>query len=927
MKIVEISKESSLQGLFNSEFDYLNLQFFCSSMVQEEFLRQSMEVYGEDVSCLILVDQFDMSYLKYLEIMNWLSLSDDRVLWVCSNSKLLKKNNDNQFSKIRRTIVFLEKPQEICKAFFQIYHHYMEDRVSNSVRLNIRKSLNSILGSIGEGVLILDAHHQILFINKRASHILGVSESEAMESRFEDVATFIHRNTRETINGIFESLNEEVSFRGLPKHTVLVNRQKKEIFVSANITYLHQNLIKGYFMILRDISRIIETENHLKLLSKAIEYSPSSVVITSLDGTIEYVNPKFEELTGYEIDQVIGKNPSILKSGYTTQAEYQDLWATIRSGKIWEGELKNKKKSGEYYWERAFIGPVYNENHEIYRYIAVKQDITTEKALYEQMKRERRDLDDLIQNAPIGLIVMNAQESILKVNQRATEIITSKEERSLSYSGYTDINGMNLEDLMSQVTKNKRSFYSVEMRQPQMAETDQWIRVSSVPIEYRGKMAALTAIDDITESKNLEHQLEVAMEEAKEADKAKSAFLANMSHEIRTPINGIIGMTEITLASEELSKENETNLRMVQYSSKNLLTIINDILDISKLEAGKIQLEEIPFDIRPILFNTQKSFEFKAKDKELDFSVSATVEENRLLLGDPHRIQQVINNLLGNAIKFTQEGEVKLDVAIEVVDTKPILQICVQDTGIGISLDEHKKLFERFSQVDNTITRKFGGTGLGLAITKNLVELMQGTISCISEKGKGSQFHVQIPLKYSQLQSLSQTMDFEQEDQKKETYDILVVEDDRINQKIILAYLKPFIKFIDIAVDGEQAVEFCKRKQYEVIFMDIQLPKKDGVNAYLEIKELYRNFDGYTPVIAVTANALKGDREKFLLKGFDYYISKPFMKETIYKALQRSKDEAYVKMKKSYYDKNIYDLMKTLRENMDLTKSYFQQEK
>lgn len=927
MKIVEISKSKSLEVLITEEFDYLDLQFLCIESPKEEILKEISDTYDEQIECLVLMDQFDMSYLKYLEVKNLLGIRDEQILWVSSDPHLLMKNTDNQFSKMKRTVLAYEDQQSIIKAYFQVHHLYMENRVVNSVRISTRKSFNSILGSIGEGVLILDAQHRIIFMNRTAAQILGTSKEESQDKLFEEVALFVNRNTKEPILNLFDSLNEVAFFRGLPTNTVLINQQKKEVFVSANITYLYQNLIQGYFIIIRDISRIIETENYLKLLSKAIEYSPSSVVITTLDGTIEYVNPKFEELTGYGISEVIGKNPNILKSGHTSSLEYQDLWRTIRNGKTWEGELKNKKKSGEFYWERAFIGPVYNDRQELYRYIAVKQDITVEKALSEQMERERRDLDDLIQRAPIGLIVINASESILKINQRAKEIFSLEEEVTLNYPDFTDVNGQNLEDIMNQVTRNHSNYYSIEMKGTKGDGSIQWIRVSSVPIEHRGKIAALTAIDDITESKNLERQLEVAMEEAKEADKAKSAFLANMSHEIRTPINGIIGMTEITLASNELSKENETNLRMVQYSSRNLLKIINDILDISKLEAGKIELEDIPFELGKMLFHTQKAFEGKAKAKELNFVVKNQVTETGLLQGDPHRIQQIINNLLGNAIKFTEEGEIRLQVMMEIIEGEPILKFQIIDTGIGISQEEQKKLFERFSQVDNTITRKFGGTGLGLAITKNLVELMKGKISYTSEKGKGSQFLVEIPLRFSRQDSLTTVIDPTEEIEQEKQYDILVVEDDRINQKIIMAYLKSLAKSLDIAVDGEQAVEFCKNKQYELIFMDIQLPKKDGISAFQEIKELYRDFDQYTPVIAVTANALKGDRERFLQIGFDYYISKPFMKDEILRAIVKIKEEAYTKLKKHYYDKNIKELTDLLNENLEVAGKHFQQGK
>lgn len=930
MKIIEVSKDVSIES-YLEKFNYIDMDVLKYDHLNYDEFKVDNVFEPEDIGCVVFVDMFDMNYLKYVTVKRLLGIVDHQILWI-NTKEQIQELDDLGFNEVDRVIVSIGNEQSFDLAFMKCYHFYMIEKLNVTEQQTIRKTMKSMLGFLGEGILILDANEKIIFCNQRAEEISGHSYIESMYKPIWEVFPFVDNTTREPINDVFKELTAEKPSIGLPYNTVLVDDEDNPRFMSANISYLYKSLLKGYFVIVRDITKIKKTENDFRRISKAVEYSPTSVVITEKTGGIVYVNPYFEELTGYSFDEIEGQNPNILKSGYTSDGEYKELWETISKGNVWKGKFKNLKKNGDYYWERVFIGPIYNDHSEIIQYVAVKQEITNEINLTKQMENERNLFYLLIESAPIGLVLYNKQDGFIKVNQRANKIFenmgsdinqpmifkSSKSETSII-------------EVLEDVLHSQESISNLELEFIDDSKAKHWLRIGAVPLVFKGGGHTLLALDDITATKTLERHLEVARDEAKEADKAKSNFLANMSHEIRTPINGIIGMTEITLSNSNLDKEDEANLRMVQYSSRNLLKIINDILDLSKLEAGKIDVETISFDIDRLLFNTKKSFEGKANAKELDFDIVKVGKLDELLLGDPFRLQQILTNLINNAIKFTSEGEVKVTVEISEdirsEATASILKFSVKDTGIGISKKDQKSLFKRFNQVDNTITRKYGGTGLGLAITMSLIKLLGGTIDVESDKNIGSTFIVELPFIHAGTEVNLLVTDPVEMPSKEKGLDILVVEDDRINQKITTSFLQEYGQIIDLAVDGQQAIEFAKRKTYDVIFMDIQLPIKDGVTAMDEIRDIYEENELYTPIIAVTANALKGDREKYLYRGFDYYISKPFAKETLAIGMSKTLTRHYLRTKKKYYEQSLPELYQMLIDLQNKARIFYNEEK
>ena len=375
----------------------------------------------------------------------------------------------------------------------------------------------------------------------------------------------------------------------------------------------------------------------------------------------------------------------------------------------------------------------------------------------------------------------------------------------------------------------------------------------------------------VNERKEFEKQIEESRQKAEESLETRKLFLANISHEIRTPISAISGMSGI-LADTEISETQKQYVKAIQSSSKSLMVIVNDILDMSKLESGKFSAEFIPFEIRSVLDPLYTTYLLRTDEKGIAFSVEYPNEMPKWLFGDPTRLGQILNNLISNAIKFTDTGKVTLNITIDKKGKHNEFCFSVTDTGIGIDPEKLKTIFEFFSQEDNTITRRFGGTGLGLAISKSIAELLGGEIIVESEKNVGSTFKFCVTMPEASLQLKNESI--VQSDLTGKN--VLIVEDNELNRFLAVTILKKWNANIHIAENGVDAVKAVSSLDIDIVLMDIQMPVMDGVAAAVAIRSVLKS---NVPIIALTANALESEKEKCWQAGMNEYITKPYNPE------------------------------------------------
>ncbi|MFZ4549248.1 MAG: PAS domain S-box protein, partial [Bacteroidales bacterium] len=589
----------------------------------------------------------------------------------------------------------------------------------------------------------LDAQGNFTFMNETALKTTGLNLDEWIGKSFaplimEEDLPMILDVFNQTLSG--KSCNYELHFKKEDNTVLSVSVNTSPIYILGKV--------EGMVSFGRDITERKQAEKQLKLLGRAIDQSPVTVVITDKEGNIEYVNPKFTEVTGYTLEEAKGNNPRILQSGEQTKEFYRVLWETILSGNVWHGEFHNKKKNGESYWESAAISSITDSHGEVIFFLAVKEDITEKKKMI-------------------------------------SELINAK------------------------------------------------VR-------------------------------------AEESDRLKSAFLANMSHEIRTPMNGILGFANLLKEPGLSGEQQQEYIKIIEKSGDRMLNIIKDIVDISKIEAGLMEV-----DVRVSDVNEQTNFVYtffkpEAESKGLKLTLkNGLMGKAALIKTDREKLYAILTNLIKNAIKYSDSGSIEFGYILK---SPVLIQFYVKDTGIGIPTNRHQAIFDRFVQADIADKRAFQGAGLGLSISKAFIKMLGGEIWVESEEGKGSTFFFTLPYQIPEEEKLypAPIVKVSEPENQIHGLKIMIAEDDPTSEMLISMALKTYSKEIIKVKTGVEAVETCRKNpDIDLIMMDIKMPVLNGYDATRQIRE----FNTEVIIIAQTAYALIHEKEKALEAGCNDYIS------------------------------------------------------
>ena len=677
-------------------------------------------------------------------------------------------------------------------------------------------------------------------------------------------------------------------------------------------------LIVGVLGLYEDITQQKRDDERLQKLSLVAEQSPFGIAITDLQERFEYVNPAFTRKTGYAAAELLGNTPRMMHSGMNDPAVYTQLWAQLKTGQAWEGEIINRRRDGSTYVDRSIITPLREGDAGVTHYVSIQEDVTQQQQTAAELARYQNQLEEWVAQRTLALtraeflnnqaldlakagpwdIDFSQGDAHITSSARTVAILGVPDRQNFRYAIHDDMYLPAAQAdpvLAAQALKGYQDALAgdgslLDINFPYRRPVDGreiWLRIKGdILRNHQGKPTHVYGVMmDITATRQAEEALRQAKADADAASRSKSEFLANMSHEIRTPLNAISGMARL-IGQGTLSTEQRERLGKLELAGDHLLRTINNILDLSKIEAGKFELTKDSLRIDDVVSSVTTILADRAQTKQirLDSHVDAFPAH---LLGDQTRLTQALLNLATNAVKFTETGSVS--VAARLVDDSAdsvLVKFEVRDTGVGIAGDALHRVFNAFEQADNSTARQHGGTGLGLAITRHIAQLMGGEAGAESTLGQGSLFWFTARLGKAADAAVAPHAD---EDWSLVLHTqfagrhVLLAEDDAFNQEIALMLLQDVGQHADLAADGREAVAKAQQVRYDLILMDMQMPHMDGLEAARRIRQMAGC--GQVPILALTGNAFAEDRARCLAAGMDDFVTKPIDPPKLYRAM------------------------------------------
>ncbi len=907
--------------------------------------------------------------------------------------------------------------------------HDVTQRYLAEVQLREKSSyLSTLLEACPIGIVAENAEGKIELANPAFQELFGYSRGEMAGKSIDELLA------PEELQPKALELSEEVR-NGSVVHQTLSRRHKSGILVDVEVygvPYVVDGVLKGQFGLYQDISQRVKAQRALRASEEMFRTltaaAPVGIFRGDAIGNAIYLNEKWLEMTGLTAEESVGQGWMSVLHPDDKDVVLQRWEQASKAGAEFRASYRYRTKDDRTVWVEVIARPVFGEGLNTGGYVGVVQDVTERVKRDIELKRSEERFRTLSAVAPVGIVLTDEEGKFTYVNEQYLRMTGLTHKEAMANAWRTVIHPDDLESLerIRDESLAHRLDYTMNYRYLRKDNTVVWAHSVARGFQQKedGRRGYVVVIQDVTERHSAEDRLRKAKEAAEAANRAKSEFLANMSHEIRTPMNGILGMTELALGTE-LHPEQREYLDMVKSSAESLLGIINDILDFSKIEAGKMELEETAFALEDCIEEALGPLGLKAMKKGIDLTWTTEGRIPGALKGDPTRLRQVLINLVGNAIKFTKQGEVNVRaVRLEGKDGQAAIRFTVSDTGIGIPPEKHKQIFEAFSQADTSTTREYGGTGLGLSISGRLVRLMGGQIELESTPGQGSKFQFTVTFEVASeepqvfhavdLQGKSVLViddneanrhllqkllahwgmtpvltssgaqgieEYRQKLSKNEVYSLvlldinmpwmdgyqvaaklrelapqeetaiivlssslnppshatteqlqiarklskpirrtelhdaiasvlastrerqkvahdqpphcrreltlLLVEDNLVNQKLALKLLEKLGHRVQLAVNGKEAVEMAARGWFDLILMDVQMPVMGGLEATQKIRQQESGTGKHTPILAMTAHAMKGDEEKCLEAGMDGYLSKPIQFDLLKSEINR----------------------------------------